>query len=195
MTRLLKRVGCCGALGEDSIRFNAKVTRSGLRRLPAATPAKATWSRRVEGRDGARALTAVAALRIAANKVASRLRRSAAASVSRSAALPHRGVHACTDGRDDGADSLTGQRRSRTPDQPSTRVGGISVIRRDPFACHRRATGHARPCAARGEAADAGSAAPAAPPAAAAAPKPTANCNPPYVIDSAGHRQYKPECL
>jgi serine/threonine-protein kinase len=30
---------------------------------------------------------------------------------------------------------------------------------------------------------------PAAPPAA------TANCNPPYFIDSAGHRQYKPECL
>jgi serine/threonine-protein kinase len=29
----------------------------------------------------------------------------------------------------------------------------------------------------------------------AAAPAATANCNPPYYIDSAGHRQYKPECL
>ena len=28
-----------------------------------------------------------------------------------------------------------------------------------------------------------------------APPAPTANCNPPYVIDSAGLRQYKPECL
>ncbi len=39
--------------------------------------------------------------------------------------------------------------------------------------------------------------APIAPtPAPAPAPAPAAkNCNPPYVIDSAGHRQYKPECL
>jgi hypothetical protein len=41
---------------------------------------------------------------------------------------------------------------------------------------------------------------PPSPPAASApppapAPKAAANCNPPYVIDSAGHRQYKPECL
>jgi serine/threonine-protein kinase len=28
-----------------------------------------------------------------------------------------------------------------------------------------------------------------------AAPRPKAKCNPPYVIDSAGFRQYKPECL
>jgi serine/threonine-protein kinase len=40
-------------------------------------------------------------------------------------------------------------------------------------------------------------AAPAPQPAAAPAPaaKPAPNCNPPYVIDAAGHRQYKPECL
>jgi hypothetical protein len=28
-----------------------------------------------------------------------------------------------------------------------------------------------------------------------AAPRPRSTCNPPYEIDSAGHRQYKPECL
>jgi serine/threonine-protein kinase len=32
-------------------------------------------------------------------------------------------------------------------------------------------------------------------PAATARPGPRPSCNPPYVIDSAGHRQYKPECL
>ena len=39
--------------------------------------------------------------------------------------------------------------------------------------------------------------APAATPTRAAtpAPAPPKNCNPPYVIDSNGHRQYKPECL
>ena len=37
---------------------------------------------------------------------------------------------------------------------------------------------------------------PAPPPAASSPPAPAAaNCNPPYVIDSAGDRQYKPECL
>jgi len=37
----------------------------------------------------------------------------------------------------------------------------------------------------------------AAPPAPAPAPKPAGkpNCDPPYFMDSAGHRQYKPECL
>ena len=38
--------------------------------------------------------------------------------------------------------------------------------------------------------------APAAPPSAKpAAPPAKSSCNPPYVIDAAGHRQYKPECL
>jgi serine/threonine protein kinase len=35
----------------------------------------------------------------------------------------------------------------------------------------------------------------AAAPPPAAPPAPAKNCNPPYVIDAAGHRQYKPECL
>ena len=42
-------------------------------------------------------------------------------------------------------------------------------------------------------------AASAAPPAASSAPSapqaPKPNCNPPYFVDSAGHRQFKPECL
>ena len=37
--------------------------------------------------------------------------------------------------------------------------------------------------------------APATPPPASPSSAPKPNCNPPYVIDSAGDRQYKPECL
>jgi hypothetical protein len=36
---------------------------------------------------------------------------------------------------------------------------------------------------------------PAAPASPAAAKPAAPNCNPPYVIDSNGDRQYKPECL
>ncbi len=51
---------------------------------------------------------------------------------------------------------------------------------------------HATPSGHSGVPASAPSAAPSAP--AAPPSKPPPNCNPPYIVDSAGHRQYKPEC-
>ena len=77
---------------------------------------------------------------------------------------------------------------------PGAAAGGTGASSGSPVVSH--AEGKHRPGGAASRDAGAASgvtpapASPVAPP-----PSPAANCNPPYFIDAAGHRQYKPECL